>query len=234
MNTELINLAREIGFHPALIFLVVLIVPIFFKMENFIQYYDNIKSRKLQKIQQAMSCENMPELEADYLRSLNNNELFKQATGIFINHHIRGQVIKLSNDLSISHKELKIIQNYCKKQQNNIIIDITKYEWCFLFLSKWIFLSSALILTVMITILIMSVDFIFEKSDMIKSVFQLSVIYICILLMYFKEARKYIIFCNIYDNNHDIFKTEMPNKYWKSGYILVFCLMVFASILFKI
>ncbi|MDO4897465.1 MAG: hypothetical protein Q3971_08895 [Moraxella sp.] len=234
MNTELIDLAREIGLHPILIFLVVLMMPVFFKIENFIQYYDNIKSRKLQKIQQAMSCEDMPDLEINYLKSLNNNELFKQATGIFINHHIRSHVIKFSNDLSISHKDLKIIQNYFKKQQNNIIIDITKYEWCFLFLSKWVFLLSVLILTIMVVILIMSIDFILGKSDIIKSIFQLFIIYICILLMYFKEARTYIIFCNIYDNNHNVFKIEMPNKYWKIGSILVFCLIIFATSLFKI
>lgn len=79
MNTELINLAKEVGFNPLLIFIVLLLIYLFSKIGNFIQFYDNIQARKLDKIQQAIDCNDMLELELKQLKSLRNNKLYGKA-----------------------------------------------------------------------------------------------------------------------------------------------------------
>lgn len=234
MNTEVINLAKEIGFNPILIFLVLLFIYLFSKIGNLIQFHDNIKSRKLDKIQQAISCENMPEAELIQLKSFRNKELYGQATGIYLDDDIRNFVIQLGNKLSINNKDLSLIQKYFKNNPNNAIIDITKLEWCFLFISKWVFILSATITLIIFIISMMLIDIIIKYSTILQLISIMFIMSLLVSCIYYCESRKYITFCKIYKSNHNIFKAEIPNLYWKIGSIILFCIIIFANVYFKV
>lgn len=226
MTTEIINLAKEIGFSPILILVILLILPILLKIDNFIQSYDTIKSRKLNKIQQAIDCVDMPKLELNRLKSIRNKELYGQATGIYLNDKTRAFVIKLGQELSISENDLIYIRKYFSIKKNSIIIDISKLEWCFLFVSKWIYLTFATLAVLTLSLSIMFINFIINHYDIIETLSQFFLVSTFLALLYFKEARKYVILCSIYENNCDIFKSKKPNNRWKIGGIAVFCIFI--------
>ncbi|MDO4449541.1 MAG: hypothetical protein Q4B79_01095 [Moraxella sp.] len=131
MNIEIINLAKEVGLNPILILIVLVVIPIFLKIENFIQSYDSIKSRKLNKIQQAIDYAEMPELEIQHLTELKINELYYQATGLNVDTKIRPFALKLINELSLNEHKINSIRHYFVINQSQIKLNITKAEWCF-------------------------------------------------------------------------------------------------------
>lgn len=231
MNIEVINLAKEIGFNPILILIVLLLIYIFSKIGNLIQFYDNIQSRKLDKIQQAINCNDMPELELNQLKSLRNNELYGKATGIYLDDKIRTFVIQLGRNLSIHNKDLVLIQKYFESNQDNIVIGITKPEWCFLFVSKWIFILLAITTLVIFVVSMIFINIIIKDNNILQSILTMFIMSLLVSCMYYRESRKYIVFCKIYESNHNIFKTVIPNTNWKIGSIIIFCIIILANIL---
>lgn len=225
MNTELINLAKEVGFNPLLIFIILLLMPILLRIENFIQSYDNIKSRKLNKIQQAIDCTEMPELEIKRLTEIKVNELYYQATGLNIDSQIRSYVINLMNQLSINEKQINSIRYYLAKTQDGFQVNISKLEWCFLCICKWIAIIFTYI-TIMTILLIILKILNFHKYE-IKSTLGLLFVCIAVLIAYTAEARKYYLIQKIYKSHSYIFTTIEPNKILKLGFAILFIFMIF-------
>lgn len=211
-----------------------MLIYLFSKIGNFIQFYDNIQARKLDKIQQAIDCNDMLELELKQLKSLRNNKLYGQATGIYLDDNIRSFFIQLGNNLSIHNKDLVLIQKYFKANQNNIVIDITKPEWCFLFVSKWIFILLAITTLVIFIISMVFINIIIKDSNLLQSILIMFIMSLLVSCMYYHESRKYIIFCKIYENNQNMFKAEIPNTFWKIFSIIIVGIMIFANIYFQI
>lgn len=234
MNIEIINLAKEVGLNPILILIVLVVIPIFLKIENFIQSYDSIKSRKLNKIQQAIDYAEMPELEIQRLTELKINELYYQATGLNVDTKIRPLVLKLIDEFSLNEHKINRIRHYLTIHQGQIQIDITKIEWCFLFVSKWVFWLLSIVMAIIIIFSTVFIGIIRNDVNVLKAILQLFFMSLFVGLMYASEARKYTILCKIYENNRNIFQTETPNAYWKIGSIAIFFILISANFYFQV
>lgn len=136
MNVEIINLLLSKGFHIVFIAFIFLIWHILKNIEQYLNIYQNFKNRKINLLEQAINCPEIPDLELNRLKQLKGNEFYKQATGLEVGENIRSDVIKLMNELSINEKQINSIRHHFTKAQNNLQIDITKWEWSFSFISK--------------------------------------------------------------------------------------------------
>lgn len=233
MNTEFINLAKEIGISPIVILLIFVLPIIIDRIINLFKNYDDFQSRKINKLQRAIECPEMPDLELNRLKQLKVNEFYKQATGLKVGEDIRSDVIKLINELSINEKQINTIRFYLAKDQNDLKIDIKKWEWSFLYLSHAIATLSAIITSIVVlvgVILLNAFDF---KQEIIKPILTMFVMSITVFFVYLNENTKYNIIQNIYKSHHHLFKRDKPNWAWKIGSIGLLILFIAINFWFK-
>lgn len=175
----------------------------------------------------------MPKLELNRLKRLKADELYRQATGLKVNENIRSDVVKLINKLSINEKQINAIRFYLTKDQNDLKIDIKKWEWSFLFLSHVIATLSIIITSSIVlvgVILLNTFDF---KQEIIKPILTMFVMSLAVFFIYLNENIKYNIIQNIYKSHHHLFKRDKPNWAWKIGSIGLLILFIAINFWFE-
>lgn len=234
MNIEIINLLLNNGFHLVFIAIIFLIWHIIKNIEQYLSIYQTFKNRKINLLEEAINYPKMPDMEKNRLIELKVNELYCQATGLNVDAKIQPLALKLIDEFSLNEHKINSIRHYLTIHQGQIQIDITKIEWCFLFISKWIFWLLSIVIAIIIIFSIMFIDIIRNDVDALNSILQLFFISFFIGLIYAGEARKYNIFCKIYESNCSIFKARTPNLYWKIGSITLCFIIISTNIYIKI
>lgn len=224
MNVEVINLLLSKGFHIVFIAFIFLIWHILENIEQYLNIYQNFKNRKINLLEQAINCPEIPDLELNRLKQLKVNEFYKQATGLEVGENIRSDVIKLMNELSINEKQINSIRHHFTKDQNNL--QITKWEWSFSFISKWIFLILLTFTATIFVFAIMFIDIIKNDAELFKSILQLFLTSLFVGLMYVGEARKYYLIQKIYKTHQHVFKETEPNGKCKAESVALFLVVV--------
>lgn len=188
--------------------------------------YYHIKNKKIENIQKALDFQEMPTLEKSRLNELMINELYQQATKLKASPEIRPFAIDLIKNLSFDEQQINYVYKYFVIKRGQVEIDITSIEWCFLFLSKWVFIMLATFSIVVFCCSFMFIKFLINHIELMQSALIAFIVSALTAFMYFFEARKYRIICDIYGYDNSIFKSREPSFFLKCVTLALFFLII--------